>query len=128
MLYRERYTNYNTLPGGGIDEGENQWKVDRELTKKTGAQNIRNVEHRLYERVSTLEQGWFWCHADEVLLLHPVNWWRISETSLEDYEVQNVWKAVWINVHDAISINLDTIKSMIKKACRSIEKPSCYID
>jgi len=116
MLYTQRYDDY-TLPGGGIDEGENQVEgLIRELTEETGAQNIRNVEaFGLYEEfrpwykegfdVMQMKSYCYTCEIDE----------ELGETSLEDYEVKNGMKAVWINVHDAIKHNLDTIKSSDKK-------------
>ena len=50
MLYTERYHDY-TLPGGGIDEGEDDIEgLVRELEEETGAQNIRDIrEFGLYE-------------------------------------------------------------------------------
>lgn len=116
MLYTQRYDDY-TLPGGGIDGGENQVEgLIRELTEETGAQNIRNVEaFGLYEEfrpwykdgfdVMQMKSYCYTCEIDE----------ELGETSLEDYEVKNGMKAVWINVHDAIKHNLDTIKSSDKK-------------
>ncbi|MFI8620443.1 MULTISPECIES: NUDIX domain-containing protein [Marinomonas] len=122
MLYTQRYDDY-TLPGGGIDQGENQSQgLIRELAEETGAQNIRNVEaFGLYEEYRPWNRGGFeimhmksycyTCDIDE----------QLGETSLEDYEVKNGMKAVWINVHDAIKHNLDTIKNSDKKGM-SIER------
>ncbi|WP_369920934.1 hypothetical protein AB8E32_01145 [Marinomonas polaris] len=53
----------------------------------------------------------FTCEIDE----------QLGETSLEDYEVKNGMKPVWINVHDAIKHNLDTIDNSDKKGM-SIER------
>jgi 8-oxo-dGTP pyrophosphatase MutT (NUDIX family) len=116
MLYTQRYDDY-TLPGGGIDEGENQVEgLIRELTEETGAQNIRNVEtFGLYEEfrpwykegfdVMQMKSYCYTCEIDE----------ELGETNLEDYEVKNGMKAVWINIHDAIKHNLETIKNSNKK-------------
>ena len=44
LLYTERYHDYS-LPGGGIDEGEDEIAgLIRELKEETGAQGVRNVE------------------------------------------------------------------------------------
>ena len=122
MLYTQRYDDY-TLPGGGIDEGENQVEgLIRELTEETGAQNIRNVEaFGMYEEfrpwhkegfdVIQMKSYCYTCDIDD----------ELGETSLEDYEVKNGMKAVWINVHDAIRHNLDTIENSDKKGM-SIER------
>ncbi|MDB4836919.1 NUDIX domain-containing protein [Marinomonas sp.] len=122
MLYTQRYDDY-TLPGGGIDEGEIQEEgLIRELTEETGAQNIRNVEaFGLYEEFRPWYKGDFnimqmksfcyTCDIDDAL----------GETSLEDYELKNGMKAVWINIHDAIQHNLDTMKNSDKKGM-SIER------
>ncbi len=122
MLYTQRYDDY-TLPGGGIDDGENQVEgLIRELTEETGAQNIRNVEaFGLYEEYRPWYKGDFnimqmrsYCYTCEIDD-------ELGETRLEDYEVKNGMKAVWINVHEAIKHNLDTIKNSEKKGM-SIER------
>ncbi|MBD5771473.1 NUDIX hydrolase [Marinomonas colpomeniae] len=122
MLYTQRYDDY-TLPGGGIDDGENQVEgLIRELAEETGAQNIRNVEaFGLYEEYRPSYKGDFnimqmrsYCYTCEIDD-------ELGETRLEDYEVKNGMKAVWINVHEAIKHNLDTIKNSEKKGM-SIER------
>lgn len=122
MLYTQRYDDY-TLPGGGIDEGEDHIQgLIRELTEETGAQNIRNIKaFGLYEEyrpwykddfdIMQMKSYCFTCDIDE----------QLGETSLESYEVKNGMTAVWINVHDAIEHNLDTIKNSDKKGM-SIER------
>lgn len=43
LLYTERYHDYS-LPGGGIDDGEDEIAgLIRELQEETGAQGIRNA-------------------------------------------------------------------------------------
>ncbi|MCV2403210.1 NUDIX domain-containing protein [Marinomonas sp. C2222] len=122
MLYTQRYDDY-TLPGGGIDEGENPVEgLIRELAEETGAQNIHNIaEFGLYEEfrpwykenadIMQMKSYCYTCDIDEAL----------GETSLEDYEMKNGMKAVWMNIHDAIQHNLDTIKNSDKKGM-SIER------
>lgn len=122
MMYTQRYDDYS-LPGGGIDDGENQIEgLIRELTEETGAQNIRNLEaFGMYEEfrpwykedfdIIQMKSYCYTCDIGE----------ELGETSLEDYEVKNGMKAVWINVHDAIKHNLDTIKNSDKKGM-SIER------
>ena len=122
MLYTQRYDDY-TLPGGGIDDGEDHIQgLIRELTEETGAQNIRNINaFGLYEEyrpwykddfdIMHMKSYCFTCDIDE----------QLGETSLETYEVKNGMKAVWINVHDAIEHNLDTMKNSDKKGM-SIER------
>ncbi|MFT2097762.1 NUDIX hydrolase [Marinomonas sp. 2405UD66-6] len=122
MLYTQRYDDY-TLPGGGIDEGENQIEgLIRELAEETGAQNIRNVKaFGMYEEfrpwykedfdIVQMKSYCYTCDIDD----------ELGETNLEDYEVKNGMKAVWINVHDAIEHNLNTIKNSDKKGM-SIER------
>lgn len=122
MLYTERYDDYS-LPGGGIDDGEDQVQgLVRELSEETGAQNIRNIQaFGLYEEF----RPW---HKDDFDIMHMKSYCytceideQLGETQLEDYEVKNGMKAVWINVHDAIAHNLETIKSSDKKGM-SIER------
>ena len=122
MLYTERYHDY-TLPGGGLDEGEDlQQGLIRELKEETGAQNIRNIrEFGLYEEfrpwyktdfaIMQMKSYCYLCDIDA----------QLGETQLEDYEIKNGMKAVWLNIYDAIKHNEQTMLHSDKKGM-SIER------
>lgn len=122
MLYTERYHDYS-LPGGGLDEGEDlQQGMIRELEEETGAQNIRNIrEFGLYEEF----RPWY---KDDFDIMHMKSYCyvcdidtQLGKTQLEDYEIKNDMKPVWLNIHDAIAHNEHTIKHSAKKGM-SIER------
>ncbi|WP_028863588.1 NUDIX hydrolase [Psychromonas aquimarina] len=122
MLYTERYHDY-TLPGGGVDAGENlEQGLIRELQEETGAQNIRNIEEfGLYEEY----RPWY---KDDFEIMHMKSYCyvcdidsRLGKTKLEDYEIKNGMKAVWLDVNDAVKHNEHTIKNSAKKGM-SIER------
>ncbi|WP_299018014.1 NUDIX hydrolase [uncultured Photobacterium sp.] len=122
MLYTERYHDY-TLPGGGIDEGEDAVAgLIRELEEETGACNIRDIEpFGMYEEfrpwykpehdIMHMESYCYVCTIDA----------ELGETKLEDYEINNGMKPVWLNIYDAIAHNEETIANSDKKGM-SIER------
>ncbi|MDV5170325.1 NUDIX hydrolase [Photobacterium rosenbergii] len=122
MLYTERYHDY-TLPGGGIDEGEDAIEgLIRELEEETGAQNIRDIrEFGIYEEY----RPWY---KPDFNIMHMLSYCyvctideKLGDTKLEDYEVKNGMKPVWINIFDAIAHNEHTIANSKKKGM-SIER------
>ncbi|WP_076410624.1 NUDIX domain-containing protein [Shewanella sp. UCD-KL12] len=122
LLYTERYHDYS-IPGGGIDDGESvEAGLLRELEEETGAQHIDVMrEFGLYEEY----RPWYKADFDIVHMLsycficniHP----ELGETRLEDHEIQNGMKPVWINIHEAIKHNEQTIANSPKKGM-SIER------
>ena len=122
MLYTERYHDY-TLPGGGVDKGEDlQQGFIRELQEETGAKNIRNIrEFGLYEEfrpwykddidIMQMKSYCYVCNIDN----------ELGETRFEAHEIKNGMKVVWLNIHDAIKHNEDTIANSDKKGM-SIER------
>lgn len=116
LLYTERYHDYS-LPGGGIDDGEaKEAGLVRELKEETGAQNIQNItEFGLYEEFRPwykddfdfvhMESYCYVCDIDDELL----------SPEFEDHEIQNGMTPVWINIHEAIRHNEETIKGSDKK-------------
>lgn len=116
MLYTERYHDYS-LPGGGLDDDEDIVQgMIRELKEETGAENIKHInEFGIYEEyrpwyrpdfdIQHMISYCFTCAVDEDL----------GETALEHYEVNNGMKPVWINIHEAIKHNEETISSSDKK-------------
>ena len=122
LLYTKRYHDYS-LPGGGIDEGESQVEgLVRELKEETGAQNIRNVRaFGMYEEF----RPW---HKDDYDIVHMKSYCyqcdideQLLAPELESYEKANGMKPVWINIHQAIAHNEDTIARSAKKGL-SIER------
>lgn len=122
LLYTERYHDYS-LPGGGLDEGEDLVTgMIRELKEETGAKNISNVEaFGLYEEF----RPWY---KEDFDVVHMLSYCftcsvdvELGSTKLEHYEVSNGMKPVWINIHEAISHNEKTIANSEKKGM-SIER------
>ncbi|WP_022940051.1 NUDIX hydrolase [Psychromonas hadalis] len=122
LLYTARYDDY-TLPGGGVDAGEDLIEgFKRELLEETGAKNIRNIkEFGLYEEfrpwykdnfdIMKMQSYCFSCEIDE----------QLGVTKFEDYEIKNGMKVVWLPIIDAIKHNEKTIRQSDKKGM-SVER------
>lgn len=122
LLYTKRYHDYS-LPGGGLDAGEElALGMIRELQEETGAKNIHNIkEFGLYEEyrpwykpefeIQHMLSYCFTCSVDE----------DFGESKLEDYELNNGMRALWIDIDEAILHNESTMHLGDKKAM-SIER------
>ena len=106
LMYTNRYEDYS-LPGGGVDEGENiEQGLIRELNEETGAQKISVVKaFGLYEEY----RPWY---KDDFNIIHIKSYCYIcniadelGKTQLEHYEQQNGMTAKWVNINDAIAHN-----------------------
>lgn len=122
LLYTKRYHDYS-LPGGGVDEGESI--VDglvRELKEETGAHNVGDIkEFGLYEEY----RPWY---KDDFDIVHMESYCysctiddELKEPELEAHEISNGMHPVWINIHQAIAHNEETIAKSDKKGL-SIER------
>lgn len=122
LLYTERYHDYS-LPGGGIDDGESN--IDglvRELKEETGARNVKNIsEFGLYEEF----RPWYKADFDIVHMLSYCYTCTIDkeldDPQFELHELDNGMKPMWINIHQAIKHNEETIATSDKKGM-SIER------
>ncbi|RKF18530.1 NUDIX domain-containing protein [Alginatibacterium sediminis] len=122
LLYTERYHDY-TLPGGGIDAGESiENGLIRELEEETGAKHIEVIKpfgrydeyrpwHKDQVHVIYMQSYCYICD------IHP----ELGETKLENHEIQNGMRPVWVNIHQAIAHNLETMANSTKKGL-SIER------
>lgn len=122
LLYTGRYDDYS-LPGGGLDEGEDEVAgLIRELQEETGATGVRNVKaFARYEEY----RPWYKSDAD---IMHMISYCyvcdideRLGETSLETYEVNNGMKPLWMDIDEAIAHNEDVMANSEKKGL-SIER------
>lgn len=122
LLYTERYHDYS-LPGGGINEGEdNIAGLIRELKEETGAQNVNNIqEFGLYEEFRV----WYKADADIIHMQSYCYTCEIDDELLdpefEAHEISNGMTPVWVNVHEAIIHNEETMANSDKKGL-SIER------
>lgn len=122
LLYTERYEDYS-LPGGGIDEGEDKIEgMMRELIEETGAKDIRNIkpfgiyeEYRPWRKPDyDIQHMISYCYTCEINK-------ELGASNLESYELKNGMKAIWVNIHEAIAHNERTMVSSDKKGM-SIER------
>ncbi|MDV7103392.1 NUDIX hydrolase [Vibrio sp. TH_r3] len=122
MLYTKRYHDY-TIPGGGLDEGEDVITgLVRELKEETGATNIHNIKpYGIYEEY----RSW---HKDDADVMHQISYCytckinqKLGQTALEEHEVNNGMKPVWLNIHQAIAHNEQTMLNNPNKGL-SIER------
>ena len=122
LMYTARYEDYS-LPGGGLDAGEDKIAgMMRELREETGATNIKNIKpFGIYEEYRPWYKPDFdiqhiisYCYTCEIDK-------ELGSATLESYEVNNGMKAVWINIHEAIKHNENTMATSEKKGM-SIER------
>lgn len=122
LLYTARYHDYS-LPGGGIDEGEDEVTgLIRELQEETGAQGVRNI--KAFARYDEY-RPWYKAGAD---IIHMISYCyaceideELGNTAFESHEVNNGMKPMWVNIHDAIAHNEDVMANSDKKGL-SIER------
>lgn len=112
LLYTKNYNDYS-FPGGGVDPSENLIEgLYRELAEEVGARNIKVLGDFGY--------------IDEYIphtnpdydLIHMVSYFYVCKAyidfkslKLEDYEIANGVKPVWINIHEAIAHNKKVMES-----------------
>lgn len=122
LLYTKRYHDYS-LPGGGIDEGEDNIQgLIRELREETGAKNVRNIQafgcyeefRPWYKEDIDIMQMQSFCYVCEIDQ-------ELDTPALEHHEIQNGMHPVWMNIQQAIAHNEETMASSPKKGL-SIER------
>ncbi len=122
LMYTARYEDYS-LPGGGLDAGEDKIKgMMRELNEETGALDINNIKpFGIYEEY----RPW---HKPDFDIQHMLSYCyscnignTLGSSSLESYEINNGMQALWIDIHQAINHNKHTMANSEKKGM-SIER------
>ena len=94
----------------------------RELSGETGATNINNIkpfgayeEYRPWHKpdydIQYMISYCYTCEIDK----------ELGSANLESHEINNGMNAIWINIHEAISHNIETMATSSKKGM-SIER------
>ncbi|QLE86293.1 NUDIX domain-containing protein [Shewanella sp. Scap07] len=123
LLYTARYDDYS-LPGGGVDANEHiENGLIRELEEETGARNIRILsEFGRYREMRPWHKDDYDCVDMEsfcyVCQIDP----QLAETRLESHEISNGMRPVWINIHQAIAHNVNTMAASPKKGLSIIRE------
>ena len=112
LLYTKYYDDYS-LPGGGLDEGEELVEgLVRELQEETGALNIQvGKSFGLYEEY----RPWYKpehdiIHIESYCYVCEVDF-ELGKTRLEDYEKSNGMVPMWVDIHEALTHNKRQIDS-----------------
>ena len=128
LLYTERYEDFS-LPGGGLDSGEDKIEgMMRELREETGAKDIRNIkpfgayeEYRSWYKpdydIQHMISYCFTCDIDK----------ELGDSKMESYEIKNGMKAIWVDIHEAIKHNKQTMAKSEKKGM-SIERETFLLE
>ena len=129
LIYTKRYNDYS-IPGGGVDEGEDiKTGLLRELSEETGANRVKVIgEYGCYEEYRpTYYEGYdfmhmmsyfYICDADKVL----------GDASPESYEVANGSVPVWINIREAIAYNQNVMKNNENSMGLSIQRETFVLE
>jgi ADP-ribose pyrophosphatase YjhB (NUDIX family) len=128
LLYTERYEDYS-LPGGGLNEGEDEIEgMVRELKEETGAKDIKNIkpfgiykEYRpWYKPDFDVQHMISYCYTCEIST-------KLGESKMDPHEINNGMKARWVNIHEAIKHNKNTMATSNKKGM-SIERETFLLE
>ncbi len=122
LLYTKRYNDYS-LPGGGIDKGESNTEgLIRELNEETGAHTVQNIQaFGLYEEFRPwYKDGFDMVHMQSYCYTCTIDD-ELLAPELEAHEVNNGMSPTWMNIHQAIAHNEETMTNSDKKGL-SIER------
>jgi len=129
LLYTERYNDFS-LPGGGVDQGEDiQAALKRELEEETGARDVR-VQAQ-YGFIEEYRPHW----KPEYDLMHMTSHFflcdvapELADVRMESHEIANGMKPVWISVAEAMDHNRQVMSRQEKSMGQSIQRETFMLE
>ena len=129
LLFTERYNDFS-LPGGGIDEGEDIiLALKRELEEETGARDIQVKEH--YGFIEEYRPHW----KPQFDLMHMTSHFflcdvapKLADSRMESYEVANGMKPVWVSVSEAVNHNRQVMVRQEETMGQSIQRETFMLE
>ncbi|MCH8553322.1 MAG: NUDIX domain-containing protein [Natronospirillum sp.] len=129
LLFTERYNDFS-LPGGGIDEGEDMTAaLQRELEEETGAREVVVKEH--FGFIEEYRPHW----KPEYDLMHMTSHFfvcdvaqELADARMESYEVANGMRPLWMPIAEAISHNRQVMARQEKTMGQSIQRETFMLD
>ncbi len=129
LLFTERYNDFS-FPGGGVEDGEDiELCLKRELEEETGARNIKIKHHYGYiDEIRPFPKKefdlmhmishFYMCEVDSVL----------GDSKMESYEIKNVMRPQWVNLHDAIKHNQSVMRKKEQSMGLSIHRETFMLE
>lgn len=129
LLFTERYNDFS-LPGGGIDEGEEiTVALKRELEEETGAQDVQVKDH--YGFIEEYRPYW----KPEYDLMHMTSHFfvcdvaaELADVRMESYEIANGMKPMWVCVSEAMHHNRQVMGRREKTMGQSIQRETFMLE
>lgn len=129
LLFTERYNDFS-LPGGGVDQGEEiTIALKRELEEETGARDVRVKEH--YGFIEEYRPHW----KPEYDLMHMTSHFfvcdvapELADVRMESYEIANGMKPVWVSVSEAMEHNREVMTRQEKTMGQSIQRETFMLE
>lgn len=129
LLFTERYNDFS-LPGGGVDSGEDlEVALKRELFEETGAQDV--TVKRYYGYVEEYRPYWKPTHD----LMHMTSHFYVcdaavdlSKARMEDYEIANGMRPMWVPVIKALEHNRQVLARTEESMGQSIVRETFMLD
>lgn len=129
LLFTERYNDFS-LPGGGVDEGEDiTTALQRELEEETGARDVRVHDH--YGFIEEYRPYW----KPNYDFMHMTSHFytctiaaQLGSVRMEHYEVANGMKPMWVPIVDALRHNRDVMTRQEQSMGQSIQRETYMLD
>ncbi|MCK0746213.1 NUDIX domain-containing protein [Chromohalobacter nigrandesensis] len=129
LLFTERYNDFS-LPGGGIDEGEDiVVALKRELEEETGARDVQVKEH--YGFIEEYRPYW----KPQFDLMHMTSHFfmcdvalKLADARMESYEVANGMKPIWMPVSEAVDHNRQVMARQEGTMGQSIQRETFMLE